>query len=271
MKALLHPTINIATNAGKIIMEYYTSSKDLNIEQKEDNSPVTQADIAADNYILKQLKTLTPEIPILSEEGIFPTYDIRKTWNRYWLIDPLDGTKGFIKRNDQFTVNIALIIDQQPVLGVVYHPVNQECFYAVKDFGAFQVDNKLQEKKIFCATHQSNETLKIILSGQNPSEKMISILNQLGEHDISSSSSSIKFCKVADGSFHMYPRIKPTCEWDTAASHIILREAGGEIIQVLDQKPITYNTKDDITNESFVAYSKDIHKTVNQLIEHFNS
>ncbi len=270
MESLLHPAIKIATQAGKIIMEYYRSSKVLNIEQKEDSSPVTQADIAADNYIQQQLTNLTPDIPVLSEEGLFPTYDVRKSWKMYWLVDPLDGTKGFIKRNDQFTVNIALIINHEPVLGVVFHPVNQECYYAAKNSGAFQVNHNTKEKQIFCANHQTDEVLNIILSGNNPSEKMISILNQLGEHDISSSSSSIKFCKVANGLFHMYPRIKPTCEWDTAASHIILREAGGEIIQVSDKKPIIYNAKDNITNESFVAYSNNISETVNQLIMYFN-
>ena len=258
MQALINPIINIAYNAGEIILGFYYSENTLEIMNKGDNSPLTQADLKADDYIQEQLKKLTPNIPILSEEGELPDFNIRGKWKQYWLIDPLDGTKGFIKKNNQFTVNIALIENNEPILGVVYSPATQQCYYAAKNYGAFRINENHSENKIQCAILRQDEPLNILLSGKYPSKKMLDILSNLGKYDLSFSSSSIKFCKIAEGSAHLYPRLKPTSEWDTAAAHIILKEAGGEIISSCNQLPMLYNTSENILNSSFIAYSDDL-------------
>jgi len=267
MHELLKPIIDIALEAGDIILGFYQSSTVMEITKKDNNSPLTKADLAADKYIQQKLKELTPEIPILSEESILLDYNIRRHWDTYWLIDPLDGTKGFIKKNDQFTVNIALIKDHEPILGVVYNPVTFKCYYAAKGFGSFRLNPDKTVDRIKCDDKIPANGLKFAISGDHPSDKMQQTLELFGKYKTEAYSSSIKFCLIAEGSVHVYPRLKPTSEWDTGAAQIVLTEAGGTLLSLDDFKPVKYNTSASILNPSFIAFPKAMMKTFEPILE----
>ena len=248
---------NISVEAGRIILDYY--NKNLNITFKADESPLTQADLASNKLITDTIKKITPNIPILSEEE-FIEWDVRKEWKKYWLIDPLDGTKEFIKKNGEFTVNIALIENNRPILGVIYAPVSNELYFAKKNFGSYKILTSKQlntlnnAKKISIKINKTNK-VKIIgsRSHSNP------ILNKwvsknFNDFQILQKGSSLKFCLIAEGFADIYPRFGPTSEWDIAAGHIILEEAGGKL-KSIDNKEILYNEKEDILNPNFFAYN----------------
>lgn len=250
----VNQVIEIAKAAGAAIMQVY--STDFDVEKKDDNSPLTQADLAAHHVIVNALTKLTPNTPILSEESVALDYDIRKQWPQYWLIDPLDGTREFVKRNGEFTVNIALIDGQQSVLGVVYAPVTDVLYFACAAQGAY--------KQI-----ASNETVKIhtklldlkqpVIAGSrsHTDEKMQIFMQNIEHHlgikaELISMGSSLKICLVAEGKADVYPRLGPTSEWDTAAAHCVLSEAGGDIV---DEAGLTlrYNSKRSLLNPYFFA------------------
>ncbi len=246
MKKLLPQIEAIAKQAAGEILKIY-HSKDFGIEIKNDRSPLTQADLAAHHTIVNALKVLTPNIPVLSEESATIPFSTRKTWQKYWLIDPLDGTKEFIKRNGEFTVNIALIENHKPVLSVVHVPVT-DCIYSAADgLGAFKDGTKIQVKK------PASSIPIVVGSRSHISEDVQHYLKQLGEHEMTAMGSSLKFCLVAEGQADLYPRLGLTSEWDTAAAQCIVEQAGGRVV-TLDDKSLQYNTKDSLLNPYFMVY-----------------
>ena len=248
---------NISVEAGRIILDYY--NKNLNITFKADESPLTQADLASNKLITDTIKKITPNIPILSEEE-FIEWDVRKEWKKYWLIDPLDGTKEFIKKNGEFTVNIALIENNRPTLGVIYAPVSNELYFAKKNFGSFKILTSKQLNTLDNAKKISikiNKTNKVnIIGSRSHSNPILNkwVSKNFNDFQILQKGSSLKFCLFAEGFADIYPRFGPTSEWDIAAGHIILEEAGGKL-KSIDNKEILYNEKEDILNPNFFAYN----------------
>ena len=249
--------VNISVDAGEVILNYYNENVD--VIYKDDESPLTKADLASHKIITDSIKKITPDIPILSEEE-FIDWKIRKKWKKYWLIDPLDGTKEFIKKNDEFTVNIALIENNRPILGVIYTPVLNELFYSIKNFGSYKILTKkklntLKEAKRISINKKKSNKVKIVGSRSHSNPVLEKWVNKnFNEFDILQKGSSLKFCLIAEGSADIYPRFGPTSEWDIAAGHIILEEAGGKL-KSIDNKEILYNEKENILNPEFFAYS----------------
>ena len=249
--------VNISVDAGKVILNYYNENVD--VIYKDDESPLTKADLASHKIITDSIKKITPDIPILSEEE-FIDWKIRKKWKKYWLIDPLDGTKEFIKKNDEFTVNIALIENNRPILGVIYTPALNELFYSIKNFGSYKILTKkklntLKEAKRISINKKKSNKIKIVGSRSHSNPILDKWVNKnFNKFDILQKGSSLKFCLIAEGSADIYPRFGPTSEWDIAAGHIILEEAGGKL-KSIDNKEILYNEKENILNPEFFAYS----------------
>lgn len=260
MKDLLSIAIQAALHAGIEILKIYTT--DFNIETKDDNSPLTQADKNANGVINTYLKATN--IPIISEENRQLDFSERQTWDRCWIVDPLDGTKEFIKRNGEFTVNIALVENGNPVLGVIYVPVSKELYFT-------SGDGKTAKKIVLSSEETSPEIIfenseeihpskpaskiKIVGSRSHLNEatkNFISEIEQDNNVEIVSKGSSLKFCLLAEGLAHIYPRFAPTMEWDTAAGHAICRAVGVEVIDQTTQKPMKYN-KPNLLNNHFVV------------------
>lgn len=219
--------IDIAEQAGAAILQIYQQdTAAFNISDKADDSPLTAADLAAHQLIVQALQRLTPDLPILSEEAADISWDIRKTWQRYWLVDPLDGTKEFIQRNGEFTVNIALIEQGEPVLGVIHAPVLNKTYFATKGAGSF-VKSAGGTTPIRVAV--PGETVRVVGSRSHPSPELAGYLQQFAQHHLVTVGSSLKFCLVAEGAADVYPRFGPTMQWDTAAGHIIALEAGASV------------------------------------------
>ena len=257
IKENLLEIVNISVDAGEVILNYYNENVD--VIYKDDESPLTKADLASHKIITDSIKKITPDIPILSEEE-FIDWKIRKKWKKYWLIDPLDGTKEFIKKNDEFTVNIALIENNRPILGVIYTPALNELFYSIKNFGSYKILTKkklntLKQAKRISINKKKSNKIKIVGSRSHSNPILDKWVNKnFNEFDILQKGSSLKFCLIAEGSADIYPRFGPTSEWDIAAGHIILEEAGGKL-KSIDNKEILYNEKENILNPEFFAYS----------------
>lgn len=231
-------------------MEIYQS--DFRVGVKDDRSPLTAADLASHHCIVEGLQALHPRHPVLSEESSGVPFEVRSEWETYWLIDPLDGTKEFIKRNGEFTVNIALIHQHQPVLGVVYAPARDLCYFASEGCGAFRQMGEAEPETIrVCASAPA--TIRVVGSRSHGTVALGLYLSRLGEHDLVSIGSSLKLCLVAEGSADLYPRIGLTSEWDTAAAHCVVRGAGGEVAD-LSGRPVAYNAKESILNPYFLVY-----------------
>lgn len=243
----------IARAAGDIIMAIY--SQPFTVEYKGDESPLTAADKGAHEVIVKALAGLTPDIPVLSEESGPEVMGLRHGWSRYWLVDPLDGTKEFVSRNGEFTVNIALIEDGKPLWGLVYAPVLNRLWYGGKGMGAWRVADGKREA-IQTLPHQEGAPWRVVGSRNHLSRETLDYLARFGdiergEIELVSMGSSLKFCIIAEGGAELYPRLAPTCEWDTAAAQAVLEGAGGSVTR-LDGSPLAYN-KPDILNPWFVA------------------
>ncbi len=247
---LLEEVITIARQAGDAIMAVYESSS-LEVQRKDDNSPLTQADLAAHHVIEAGLKQLTPDLPVLSEESASVPFATRSVWKRYWLVDPLDGTREFIKRNGEFTVNIALIEQYEPVLGVVYAPAKGLLYYASKGKGAFKLADGTEVKAICTRTYNA-KALTVAGSRSHADETLMRFINRLGPCKLVSMGSSLKICLVAEGRADIYPRLGLTSEWDTAAAQCVLSEAGGALIG-LDGNNFRYNLKESMLNSHFLA------------------
>jgi len=251
--------VKIAKDAGTAIMKIY--NQDFSVEYKTDNSPLTIADQKSNEIIVSALNQLpvnsllNQSIPILSEEGKRTPYDERKNWNYFWLIDPLDGTKEFVKRNGEFTINIALIHKKTPVLGVVYSPVLNLCYWAKSNEGAFKDGKKLPLK-----TKRQRDVYKIVASRSHMSSETKDFIEAIDidkEKEVISIGSSLKICLVAEGEANIYPRLGPTMEWDTAAAHAIVNESNGLFNKYLDNgtyQQHLYNKK-NLLNDWFVVES----------------
>jgi len=239
----------IARTAGEKILAIYDT--DFNVTEKADNSPLTAADLASHHIIVDALAQLTPDIPVLSEESATLPFSTRSGWTRYWLIDPLDGTKEFVKRNGEFTVNIALIDQHEPVLGIVYCPVKRILYSAGKGLGAFK--HSAEGTHPIQAQQQRANPLRIVGSRSHGGEQLAHACNALAPYELITMGSSLKICLVAEGAADIYPRLGPTSEWDTAAAHAIVLEAKGALTQT-DQSALRYNTKDSLLNPYFLVY-----------------
>jgi len=252
---LLKKIIKISKEAGLSILSIYNDKKKFkNISFKDDDSPLTLADKASNETICNFLNILTPEIPLLSEEGRNIKFDERKKWKKFWLIDPLDGTKEFIKRNGEFTVNIALIDKGIPILGVVHAPILDTTWYGSVNLGSYKISQN-NISKINVIKSNNDSIIKIVSSrshANNP--KLDSYLSQFKDYKLIKMGSSIKICLVADGSAHYYPRFGPTMEWDTAAAHAVVKYAGGNIFNVDSNSELGYN-KTNLLNPEFLVDS----------------
>tara|TARA_B100000965_G_scaffold344713_1_gene315102 strand:+ start:664 stop:1431 length:768 start_codon:yes stop_codon:yes gene_type:complete len=251
-KILLDNIISITQQAGYKILDIYNSNDfSDSIEFKDDNSPLTIADKASNEVIINEIKKLNLNIPILSEEEKNVPYSTRKKWDKFWLIDPLDGTKEFIKRNGEFTVNIALIDKGSPILGVVYAPVLDITWYGSSDSGSFIYKNN-ESSKIKVKDNE-NSIVKVVSSrshANNP--KLEEYLKKFKQYELVKMGSSIKMCLVADGSADCYPRFGPTMEWDTGAAHAVVKFAGGNIFNINTNRELKYN-KQNLLNPGFIV------------------
>ena len=238
----------IAKQAGDSILRYY--DEEIEVDRKDDNSPLTKADTDAHHIIVDALEKLTPEIPIISEEGGIAGYDERKKWKKFWLVDPLDGTKEFIKKNGEFTVNIALIEDRKPVLGVVYIPAKDIFYIGDAESGSFKIENGKENSRIYSEKPDLSKPLTVVTSRSHGSSDLE---ERLAEHNVVigkkiPAGSSLKFCLVAEGVADIYPRMGPTMEWDTAAGDAVFRYSGRDGTRL---SPLEYNKK-SLKNNGFI-------------------
>ena len=248
-KALIEIAKEASIEAGKAILEVYNSD-DFNVEKKGDDSPLTLADKRAHNVIVSFLEKT--KLPILSEEGRDIPYEERKNWEYFWMVDPLDGTKEFIKRNGEFTVNIALIKKDRPVLGVVYVPVTEKLYWAAQGLGS-HLEYEETATQIFSNKITLNQKyLKVVASRSHLNEETQQFLDSLIEPETVSMGSSLKFTIIAEGKADVYPRFAPTMEWDTAAAQIIVEESGAKVLRQNEDKPLIYN-KENLLNPHFIA------------------
>jgi 3'(2'), 5'-bisphosphate nucleotidase len=238
----------IAEEAAGAILEVY--AQDFEVARKDDRSPLTQADLAAHHIIVAGLRRLTPELPILSEESAAIAWDQRRNWTCYWLVDPLDGTREFVKRNGEFTVNIALIEGGRPVLGVVQAPVSGEIAWAWQGGGAWMGGAGQDVRR--CRTRRRGTPLVVAGSRSHGDPRLKDMLDSLGPHELVPLGSSLKFLRIAAGVADLYVRLGPTSEWDTAAAQCVLEEAGGAVLD-LGGRPLAYNGKESLLNPEFIA------------------
>ena len=237
--ALRADVVAIARDAAAAILDVY--ERDFDVKSKADQSPVTAADLAAHAIIVERLSQLTPEIPCLSEEGEIPDFATRRRWGRYWLIDPLDGTKEFVNRNGEFTVNIALIDEHYPVLGVVHVPVANTSYSGGSAAGAFLQEADGDERTL-TVSPRCGDSVRVVASRSHRGANMDPWLDALPAAEFVPCGSSLKFCRIASGEADVYPRFGPTSEWDTAAAQAVAEGAGARVIS-LDGKRLAYNTK----------------------------
>jgi len=235
----------IARDAGEKILEIY--QRDFDIVIKADSSPLTEADLAAHQIIAAGLAQLTPEIPVLSEEDANIDWSLRQTWKQFWLVDPLDGTKEFINKNGEFTVNIALIEAGKPVLAVVYAPVLDKLYFADREHAYLTTAEKAN---IRLQVKAPTDILKVVGSRSHPSPDLAEYLAKLGQYEMVTVGSSLKFCLIAEGLADIYPRLGPTMEWDTGAGHCIAEKAGA-IVCKLDGQALRYNQQESLLNPFF--------------------
>ena len=246
---ILDKVYTIASCAGEKILEVYNT--DFSVESKQDNSPLTAADMVAHWLICHELEQLTPDIPILSEESVLISFEERQQWHQYWLVDPLDGTREFIKRNGEFSVNIALIEGYQSVLGVIYIPVGGYGYAAVRRQGACRISAGGNRTTIQVGKTEAN-AITIAGSRSHGNIRLHKFIDRFDSPEVLSVGSSLKFCLVAEGKADIYPRFGPTSEWDSAAAQCIVEEAGGIVVDKNFQ-PLRYNTKESLLNPHFLV------------------
>lgn len=250
---------SLAEQAGSEIMRFYQA--DMGIQQKADASPITLADKASHALIEKSLHQRFPQIPLVSEEGHLPDPEQRLTYESFWLVDPLDGTKEFIKRNGEFTVNIALVRGSEPVLGVVHAPTEQKTYVGMKDKGAWM--RRVGESLIplMVTPGKRSGPLKVAVSRSHPNEKLSRFLEIFPGIHAQEVGSSLKFCRVAEGTIDFYPRFGPLNEWDTAAAHVVAEQSGA-IVSDLSGQPLLYNKPEMRHSNLLVSHSTDTHRAV---------
>jgi 3'(2'), 5'-bisphosphate nucleotidase len=250
LAAVLEPVIDLTRDAGRRILEIYET--DFEVAHKADHTPVTAADWAAHNAIAAGLDVLAPQWPVLSEEAPDIAFEERRAWHTYWLVDPLDGTREFVRRSGQFSVNIALVHDQRPVLGVVHMPISGATYFARAGQPAFKQDAGHLPRPIRARTRLHQPPV-VAISRLRHGSRLERFLNHLGPHETYSMGSSLKSCLVAEGTADLYPCLGPTSEWDTAAAQCIVEQAGG-LITDTNMQPLRYNTKDSLLNPEFFAF-----------------
>jgi 3'(2'), 5'-bisphosphate nucleotidase len=273
LDTMLDISIEAAVRAGKKTLEFFR--QDFEVYSKDDNSPLTLADLESNRIINEFLETTG--IPILSEENKLASFDVRKHWQRFWLVDPLDGTKEFIRKNPEYSVNIALIEKNSPILGVVYIPAREVIYYGDRNHGSYKasVQDFTSVKEICNASlklplqHSTREKPVILVSKSHLSEDTQLFIDRIqaftGDCIVESYGSSLKFCLIAEGKADLYPRIGSTMEWDTAASHAIVNYAGCGIIRLPDKLALEYN-KENLLNPSFIVYQKDFEAILKSII-----
>lgn len=245
---MLDKIIETAREAGEAILEFY--SDEIEVYDKEDDSPLTKADLAAHHIIVDALAEIDPDTPVISEESGVPDYEVRKNWKKFWIVDPLDGTKEFIKKNGEFTVNIALIENGKPVLGVVYLPAKDVLYFAKKDLGSYKMEQNREAIRIYSKAADISKPVTVIQSRSHGSDTLKDELAEQGitMKDSVRAGSSLKFCLVAEGKADIYPRMGPTMEWDVAAGDCVYRNSAREGQHF---SPLTYN-KQDLKNSGFL-------------------
>jgi 3'(2'), 5'-bisphosphate nucleotidase len=245
----LESLVQIIREAGDAVFAVYQNQHTHTL--KKDLSPLTEADTASNRILLEGLSRVAPRIPVMSEEGEEIPYNERKNWDYYFLIDPLDGTKEFIEKRPEFTVNIALIHQNSPILGLIHLPTNGLTYVAERGAGAYKINGK----RVRLPLNQNYEArVNVIMSRRDSSEELKHILSELPQFEVQNMGSSLKFCLVAEGVSDFYPRMKPSMEWDTAAGAVIVEESGGAVFE-LSGKPIAYN-RENLLNPPFYVLSK---------------
>lgn len=247
VNSILPDVIKVADEASERVLHIYQS--EFKVDYKDDKSPITAADLASHEVIERGLRRISHDIPVLSEEGADVPWEERRHWRRFWLVDPIDGTKEFTQRTGEFTVNIALIEEGEPVLGVVAVPALKEAYWGVKGEGAHRRDRSGRVQQIRVV--ESRRAMRVVASKNHLNEETRSYINGLGDHEFLQAGSSLKFCRIAEGRADIYPRLGPTSEWDTAAAHAVLVAAGGKV-ETLDGKALRYG-KEDLRNPHFIA------------------
>jgi 3'(2'), 5'-bisphosphate nucleotidase len=252
LKALAAALLPITARAGAAIMRVYDG--DFAVERKRDDSPLTLADLESQRLIEQGLAQLTPGIPVLAEESAHAPWEERRSWRELWVVDPLDGTREFVKRNGEFTINIALIADHNPVLGVISAPAIGVVYWGAAGIGAFR--RRAGEPETPIRISAPREPLRVVGSRSHGSHATETYLERLGSYVQTGVGSSLKFCLVAEGSADLYPRFGPTCEWDTAAGQAVLESAGGHVTR-LDGHRLAYNCRETLINGDFLAFGYD--------------
>jgi 3'(2'), 5'-bisphosphate nucleotidase len=250
LPGLAEDLLPIVARAGAAIMKVYDAG--FTVQHKLDNSPLTLADLESQRVIIEGLKRLTPNIPILSEESAQAPWSERQEWRELWVVDPLDGTREFVKRNGEFTINIALIIEHEPLMGVVAAPAQRLLYWGGAGAGAFSRHEGASQTRIQVAPPAV--PIRVVGSRSHASPQTAAYLARLGPHVMTGVGSSLKFCLLAEGKAELYPRFGPTSEWDTAAGQALLEAAGGHVTR-MDGHRLRYNCRDSLINGDFVAFS----------------
>lgn len=238
--------------AGREVLEIY--NRTFHVETKEDDSPLTEADMASHHALVALLESVTPDVPVLSEESGEIPYETRRTWERYWLIDPLDGTKEFIKKNGEFTLNVALVENGDPVFGIVHAPVLETTWHGQVGQGAWKVEQGTSSRiGVRALPREGGDTWKVVGSRSHGAEMFEAFCARLPQHERVSMGSSLKLCLVAEGQADLYPRLAPTSEWDTAAAQAVVVAAGGEVLDAETLEPLRCNQQDSVLNPFFIV------------------
>jgi 3'(2'), 5'-bisphosphate nucleotidase len=250
LASLADALMPIVERASTAIMQIYDGA--FEVQRKDDSSPLTLADLESQRVIIEGLERITPEIPILSEESAAAPWAERQTWRELWVVDPLDGTREFVKRNGEFTINIALIVQHEPVLGVVCAPAQKVIYWGIDGNGAFMRAHDTETRAIHTAPPQ--QPVRVLGSRSHASPQIAAYLARLGPHVVSGIGSSLKFCLLAEGRAELYVRFGATSEWDTAAGQAVLEAAGGHVTR-MDGHRLRYNCRESLINGDFVAFS----------------
>ncbi len=253
---LLSTLRQAVADAGAAILEIYADPDRFQTEIKSDDSPLTAADKAANRILVTALQSMTPDIPVLSEESAQAPWVERRHWTRCWVVDPLDGTREFLKRNDEFTVNVGLVEHHRPVLGVVYAPALGRWFYAAQGGGAWRQDGQKMPVRIQVGEKIADRPWQVVGSRSHNTPAVDAFVERLGDAELVAMGSSLKLCLVADGSADLYPRLGPTCEWDTCAAQAVVEEAGGQVLDADTGEPLSYNARESLLNPHFICCSR---------------
>jgi len=256
LAALLQKVRAAVDQAGEAILAVYANPDRFNTQHKADDSPLTDADLAANAILVERLAELTPDIPILSEESRHAPWSERRHWQSCWVVDPLDGTREFLKRNDEFTVNVALVKHHEPVLGVVLAPALGKAYFAAAGEGAWRQLGDQDPQPIRVVDRKEGQSWRVVGSRSHSTPAVDAFVQRLGAAELVSMGSSLKLCLIADGSADVYPRLGPTSEWDTCAAQAVVEQAGGQVLDAETGQTLRYNARETLLNPHFVACAR---------------